>query len=740
MIGREQELEAAGSVVAAVADGPCALVLLGEAGIGKSTIWSAVVAEAGNLGHRILMARPSESEAELPFAVLVDLFADVDDVVVDALPDVQRVALEKALRRSASAVAVDPTAVALATLGALRALAEARPAIVAIDDLQWVDAPSRRALAFAFRRLRDAGVGLIATARTGSDPALTTLGTAGASDETRIEVTGLDERHLAELVRVQAGVVLTPLQLQRVTELSGGNPFYALQLATADDVEEGLPHSLTAALRSRLSALSAEARGAGLVAATLGRVDEPLLRRLRGTGLDELWAAGIVDDRGGTTWFAHPLLASALIDLHAPAERHAVHLSLAAALDDPDERALHLGRGTVSTSEAVAAELEQAAKRIDLRGAPETAARLAERAAMLTPSTHLDAWTRRMLTAADLYQAAGEGRGHVQPILDELVASLGPGTDRARVLVRLGWLGAQTDALPASEAIAVEHRALAESGGAADVDMAAHAVLARLLGNAGDYRDAHRHATLAVELCAGSAPDLMFPSPHGELGSAVLMVGAGLDEDLLCRGIEQDRASGTVPEPFQTCEFKLALGLLYTGQLVHARALLDDLHRRSEELGRIRSMAGCALYLVDLEVRAGDLDAAESWAAEFVHLDRQLRGGGSTEWYPSALVAVHRGRVEDARRILAGGIAYSRSIESTIWLSHQLGALGHLELALGNVQEAAAVLGEIVSVLRETGLGEWSVHPVHPDVIEAFVGCGALDEAERLADELRGLR
>ena len=109
----------------------------------------------------------------------------------------------------------------------------------------------------------------------------------------------------------------------------------------------------------------------------------------------------------------------------------------------------------------------------------------------------------------------------------------------------------------------------------------------------------------------------------------------------------------------------------------------------SIELERVRSTAGCVLQLTEIEVRAGNLAQAEAYAAEFVSLDRQLRGDLGDEWYPSGVVAMHLGRVEDARRILTAGVEYSRAISSTIWLAHHLWALGHLELAAGNLVDGA---------------------------------------------------
>ena len=736
VIGRERELEDTRAFLGAAAEGSSLLVLAGEPGIGKSTIWSAVVEQAEALGHHVLAARPSEAELELPFAALTDLFAGVDEAAVADLPDVQRGALEQALRRRSRPAAVDPTSVALATLGTLRAVAAARPAIVAIDDAQWIDAPSLRALVFALRRIRDARVGLVATVRTGVDSGLTTLAAGDVRVSARIDIVGLDERHVAELVHERTGIALTPLQLARVVALSGGNPFYALELAAAGALEQGLPETLAAAVRARLSTLSPVARGAGLLAATLGRVDEPLIRRLHGGGLDELWAAGIVDDRRGEPWFAHPLLASALTDVHSPAERRAVHLVLATALQDPDERALHLGRGTEDASEAVATELEAAAHRLDARGAPETAALLADRAAALTPSDETAAAMRRLLLASDLYQAAGEGRDHVLPLLEHLAETLPPGPDRARVLIRLGWLGAQLDIVPMSESVGLEERALEEAGDARDVTTAAHAALARLRGIGGDYRTALRHAEQAVEIGATVEANLMFPSPTGELAIARFFAGEGLDERLFAGAIEVESRAGRRGEPYQSPRLQLGLGLLYTGRLAEARAVLAELLALSIQLGRVRSTAGCLLHLTELEVRAGDLAQAELHAREFLHIDRQLRGELSTEWYPAALVALHAGRADDARRILRRGIEDSEAIGSTTWLAHQLEALGHLELAAGNLAAAWVALAPVAPRLRATCLGEWAVHPVHPDLVETLVGLGELDEAEPLQAEL----
>ncbi len=723
MIGREREIAEAGGFLGDAAVKGGGLVFAGVPGIGKTTVWAAAVDHAVERGFRLLVARPSEAEAELAFSVLSDLLAPVDDDTLALLPGTQRAALENALRRGeASGVAFDPAAVGLATLGVLRLLAESAPVLVAIDDLQWVDRPSLRTVTYALRRLGDAPVALVGSVRSGVELDL--------PDVDRIEVGRFGKRHLAELVFERTGRTLSPPQLQRLADLSDGSPYYALELVAGDGLDGVVPETLAGALRARLANLSDAARKAGLLAAALGRFDSRTLGGDAHAVLDELRAAGVVDRMR----FAHPLLASTLLDMHTAAEQRSAHLALADILDDPDERALHLGRGTAMPSEDVAAELEEASLRLDARGAPETAAALAERAAELTPPADETDRTRRMLSAADLYSAAGEGRDHVLPLLKQLVETLPPGSDRARALVRLGWLGAQIDTMTGDEAIAHQEQALAEAGDAGDVEMAAHAVLARMRGLGGDYRAALRHAELAME-AAGPANG-MFPSAAAELAIARWYSGLGLDERLFADGIAIAAQSDQVSEPYQSPKLQLARALLHTGELTRARLILLELLALSRELDRVRSTAGCLLQLTELECRAGRLAQADAYAAEFAILDRQLRGELGDEWYPTGVVAMHLGHVDDALRILHAGVDYSRSIGSTVWLAHHLWALGHLHLAAGRLAEARDYLAPLPQLIRETGLGEWAAHPVHPDAIESLVGLGELDEAAALTAEL----
>jgi predicted ATPase len=154
IVSREDELASLQAFFDAPQGGPTALVLEGDAGIGKSTLWLAGVEHARARGFRILSSRPAEAERNLAHVGLGDLLEDVLDDVLPALRAPRRRALEVALlREEAAADAVDPRALGIATRNALQLLAEREPILVALDDLQWFDVSSARALAFALRRL-----------------------------------------------------------------------------------------------------------------------------------------------------------------------------------------------------------------------------------------------------------------------------------------------------------------------------------------------------------------------------------------------------------------------------------------------------------------------------------------------------------------------------------------------------------------------------------------------------------
>jgi predicted ATPase len=175
VVGRDDELAYLRAFLAAPERGPSALVVEGEAGIGKTTLWRAGVDEDRELPALVLTATPAEAETKLSFAALGDLLEGVLDALPE-LPGPQRRALEVALvLREPEGPPPDQRAIALGFLGVIRILAREGRVVVAVDDLQWLDAPSGFVLEFALRRLGDEPVaflfarGLANSRRSGSN-------------------------------------------------------------------------------------------------------------------------------------------------------------------------------------------------------------------------------------------------------------------------------------------------------------------------------------------------------------------------------------------------------------------------------------------------------------------------------------------------------------------------------------------------------------------------------------------
>src|SRR5215831_16690984 len=166
VVGRTVELGDAIAALDHLDEGPLAIVIEGDAGIGKTTLWSAVADLAAERGVHVLIARPAESEARLTFSALADLLVDIPVERFASLPAPQIKALNVALLRfEPDEAGIDPRAATAGALALLFALAEERPVLLAIDDVQWLDRASRDALTFAIRRLGTSRVGLLLTVR-----------------------------------------------------------------------------------------------------------------------------------------------------------------------------------------------------------------------------------------------------------------------------------------------------------------------------------------------------------------------------------------------------------------------------------------------------------------------------------------------------------------------------------------------------------------------------------------------
>ncbi|HEY3191056.1 MAG TPA: ATP-binding protein, partial [Solirubrobacteraceae bacterium] len=341
VVGREAELDVIDAFLAARSALPAALVMDGPAGAGKSTLWQAAVDRAVDAGFTVLACRPAGAEAQLSYAALADLLEPHLDAVLPALPAPQRRALEVALLLVEDAATPDQRAISAGTLGAVRVLARNRPVLVAIDDAQWLDPPSAEVVAFALRRLRDAPVAAVTAWRVTSPsvpaasppPNRAALERAFERPAKQIDVGPLSLGALNRLLRTRTSLEFNRRTLQRIHETSGGNPFYALELASAmarsqdTSTDEPLPLSagLNDLLADRLKGLGSETRDALFVAAAAAQPTIDLVETALGAPAAKLlqpaMLANVIRIEGDAIEFVHPLLAAAAYNAATPEQR-----------------------------------------------------------------------------------------------------------------------------------------------------------------------------------------------------------------------------------------------------------------------------------------------------------------------------------------------------------------------------------------------------------------------------------
>jgi hypothetical protein len=423
--------------------GPMGLVLSGVAGIGKSTLWRAGIDAARDHGYRVLSSRPTQAEQGLAHVVVGDLFGNVASLVFPALPPPRRRALEQALLMGeAPADPIDPRTLGVAIHSALELLAREGPLLLAIDDVQWVDASSVEAVGFALRRSTDVGVRLLLARRSPVETPSTMLEDAlDPSTFERLTVEPLGVGDTALLLRRHMGTTVPRPTVRRLHEVSGGNPFYALEIARVLDgsdahadlaVERVLPASIEQALAARFATFDPRTRAALLLIAVHGRTSPDVLTAagVESETLDAAIQDGVLERAGDEVRFVHSLLAAAIDQAATSEERRGAHTLLASIVHDPIDRARHLARATESPDAAVAGTLEEAATMARARGWSIAAAELADQALRVTPVDAFDDRERRAITAAHAHEAAGDP-GRAATIADRLLRDAGAGLPRA---------------------------------------------------------------------------------------------------------------------------------------------------------------------------------------------------------------------------------------------------------------------------------------------------------------------
>lgn len=741
VIGREAELARIDEFLGQT-DPPAALVLDGPAGIGKTTLWHAGIAAArGSYEHRVLVSRPLETDAGLSLAGLLDLFGEVVDEVGGDLPEPQERALRTALlREDATGPPLEPSALNAAVHGALRNAAAGRSLVIAIDDVQWLDPPSLAVLRHAVRRLQDEEVRLLVAVRAPPGAASPDLGLP-ADRAKRITIGSIDLDDMRELIARELGHHLPRPALRRIAELSGGNPFYALELCRSNDpgsVDQlsGLAEGkdLQRLVGARLAELPPATRDALGTIAALDRPAAAVVGEVlpNESVLDAAFRAGVLQEEGALVRFAHPLLAAAAHAALPPRQRRQAHARLAAAVKDPEERARHLAAATVAPDAAVAAALDAGAGAADHRGAPAAAAQLLERAAALTPSDDRRAAARRRVDAAQHHTRAGDDRRGID-ICRALVAELEPGEMRAEALRTLA-LSAQ---IPVREAVALGRRAVEECGD--DPELRVSCLLSLAEAMKGDDWRAARVTAKEALIIARTASKPALKAALCAIGEVESSITPGGGREMLREALALETDRPFRPGWWDDPATDLGGAHIWADELDEARALLEPARRRAMDAGDEESAADIDRLLAQVEVRAGNLDRAQAHAEEGMAIAEQGEPSWSvsSQLFVSALVAAHRGEADLTRELTARGLAMAEEVGDEVFQILHRCVLGFLELSLGDPGAALSQLESLPVRLERLGIHE----PREPgaflsneDEIEALIGVGRVDDAEAVLD------
>jgi DNA-binding CsgD family transcriptional regulator len=738
VIDRDAEQHAIRQFLDQAARQRAALILTGEAGIGKTVLLRAGAAETRERGGFILACGPTGTEAPLAFAALTDLLSNtVDDEAFAALPTPQREALEVALLlKTAGPSPIDQRVISAGVLSLLRAIARREPLMLILDDLQWLDAESASALAYATRRLRDEErIGVLASVRKSeAKSAQHDLVERLAEFGRQLDIGPLDVSTIGRIVAQALGRQLPINALRKIERVSGGNPLFALQIArgmveerSLDEGAERLvaPADLQDALRTRLGMLSDPGRRALLVVSALSHPTSASVSSAGvGAGLKEALTADIVRLDGGVVRFEHPLFASVLYQDAPNDERRSVHAVLADIVEDPEERARHVALAASDRDDRIAEAVERGGLRARLRGATGSAAELFDHAARLTPRASASEANRRRVLQAEALFVAGEER-RAQELMSSIVESMEPGQARAETLLRLAemLIGFDVPRAMSTFSDAIEER---------DIDDGLRSrIRAGLAMNhyvIGSLLEAERNAEEAVKLAEPSGDPVNLANALTVLAEAHMARGRPDAFELFDRAVALEPALEAVP-----------VGDLPSFMLGNALSEIDELDGSRAVFARLLEL--CTAHGDDLAASmihaqsafpsfwAGDLEAAET------HLSAPSTALGHGWWQTlfqalSALIQGCLGHLDLAREGARDALDASEREDDIPAVLECRQALGFIELSASNHAQTVRYLEPAWELLQRAGFGEPSMYKFPADLAESLVALGRLDEAE----------
>src|SRR5689334_6181632 len=624
----EQAHAASGAVV----------TISGPAGIGRTRLLAAVHRLAGDRGFRSLRARGRELEADMAFSVVRQL---LEQPVLSAAAAERRRLLTGPARTGAGALGLaagDSPASDFAAVHGLywlcANLAERKPLLLTVDDLQWVDGPSLSWLAYLGPRCAESAMLVVLTVREG-DPRGRANSVAAAADDSSVHRMGLSALSMASvaaLVRAELGPTASAGFCSACWELAGGNPLYVRELLAAarnerlsgadDDVTalRALASSAVgASVLGRLTRLGSDAVSLAQALAVLGSQTEVgVAAELAGLDpaaaeltADRLVAAQILAPTRPLDFF-HPLIGEAVYADQALGARRLAHRRAAAILDRAgaaDRVAAHLLATGPAGDRWVVERLSAAAGTAGERGAAEVAASYLRRA-LAEPATPAQR-PAILLRLGVAEWAAGEPTaiGHLEEALNEardgpeIAAAAGP---LANALI----ISDQADAaVPLLQRAAARIR-LTDPRLALRLDGAA--ALAGLM----DDRTAPA-ALQAVDRLEASLGESADPPARVLVAIAHAATRRGSSPDKALQLIERVLAREPSPRPNASASIIVTLlGLEAFGTL---QQLCDDMLKAARQRSAVQELMGIASFLAWASYRRGELADAEAqarWAIE----------------------------------------------------------------------------------------------------------------------------
>jgi DNA-binding CsgD family transcriptional regulator len=698
LVGRDREIAA---LTAFLDEGrPGGLVLTGEAGLGKSALWELAGSLAVERGAFVLSATPGEGEQRYSFSVLLELFRDVDLATI-SLADPVREALETVLLRGAGAGPVDPHVVSVGTLELLAGLAVERQVLVLVDDVQWADAISMEALAYAARRPAQAPVQFVLTRRAGF--ARSRVEAAMVRRDLRyLEPRALRLEESTRLLSQELALSLSPRVLRLVHEQCHGNPLFTLEVGRAlleRGVPEiggalGVPSEMAAMLGLRVRDLDPLQRTLLLAVALDPQLSERALVGLVGPeavqrAVDDGLVRG-VDGGRARAW--HPLLAAAAREEAAPSTRRELHARLADVVDRPEATLRHSALALDSPDEELAARLSVAAREAADRGALETALELAELALARTAEDS-PTRSRRVLGLAERMGHASEAQQLTEFLEPEIQRMpMGPERGQAWLMMLDGMVGT------VANMERMVDLALAECGGDPQVR--------------GQALDAKSFIAGGMKV-SGVAQALRWAEEAIDLGVA----SQSRDWSLVHGGRPPERRSG--PAWWKR--------LIWRGELDAAEKAVRAAIAEARDAGRLQEAILLQTSLSDVLVRSGRIDEARAVAAAQDDQDLAAKETPDEELLHAEIEA-RNGDVTAARDWAHLALDRARQFEH-VWIELEAErALALADLQSGEPGEAERRLRGVFDRTVRAGVREPGMFPVTPELVEVLVLQGRRDE------------